>query len=81
MNSSGNGRKGRLGREVAEALCQEKKTMVEAIDKAVWIVILPRGVKFKLVPKFVLSAEENTCRKPKLGTLSKTFSGFCPLRG
>lgn len=68
MSSSGNGRKGRLGREVAGTLCREEKTMVEAIDKAVGIAILPRGVKFKLVPKFVLWAEENMCLlKPKLG--------------
>ena len=78
MSSSGNGRKGKLGREVAEALCQEKKTMVETIDKAVGIVILPRGKNFKLEPKFVLLAEEKF--STRVYVLSKTKDSFTILR-
>ena len=71
MSSSGNGKKGRLGRDVVGTLWRGKKTMVETIDKAVGIVILRRGVNFKLEPKFVLWAEEKFSSRIYVLSLAK----------
>ena len=60
-----------MGREVAGILCREEKTTVETIDKALGIVIRPRGVNFKLEPRFVLWVEENFSSKTSVLSLNK----------